>query len=238
MARPRYSYSPEKDRNNKPKKSSRRAKPPITLPPSPTPSSPTSFQYPPFMTEEFRRQLRARQLMAIPEAPLDRMRPLSDPDLTSDMDVRDPRGYQHNQIDGPINTIFPRVYGPQPRTKVRVLPEAVVDPPSPRKLLRRKLQPIAAVSAGDRSLMNFDNQMTIVHNAIRNLRHAAETMAREISTQDPSQNHEKQSSRNIVQLISAVLEPWYMQIEDEFNRLLEGTTEGELVNSPETSPKR
>jgi hypothetical protein len=241
MARPKYSYSPNHDKSTSPSKPSRArkaAQKSVSPPSMPGPVSTQDFSLPPVMTEDFRRQLRARQLLSTPGdfQPIDKLHPLQDPDLEQDMEIQDPRGYQHNQQDGPVNTIFPKILGPQPRTKMRTLPKGPRKPVTPREKLRnRLLQPVAAVDADEQPILAFDNQMTVVHNSLRTLRRNAEAMAHAISAQSNHHDSAATSAKNIVQLISQVLEPWFLQVDNEFDNLLGGTSQGEALTNPQTN---
>jgi hypothetical protein len=166
---------------------------------------------------------------------MDRLRPLPDHDINRDMDVPDPRGEQGNQFAGHVNTIFPEVRGPQPH-HTRVLPEYAEHPPLPDftqpTQVNASTDLIAAVSAADQSILAFDNQLTVLHGTLRNVRQKAEKMAQSVAMQDDNPNRDgspTSHARNVVQLIATILEPWFGVLDDEFNKLLVGTEQGEAL---------
>lgn len=227
MARPRVSYSPEHDSGRKPI----RRKKSIQGTSSSSSVNPPSLTLP-YLSEEQRRELRARQLAAARgESPPDfRTQPLPDPDL----EVQAPRGEQGNQWAG--RTVFPEVLGPSPlKTQVRVLPgDADLSEYDPDIDASREagLDVVAAVSAGDEAILAFDNKMTQTHAVLRDLRQTAERMSQVVQRQDddPGASDSPTShAKNIVQMLATILEPWFNAVDDEFTKLLEGTTESESL---------
>jgi hypothetical protein len=195
------------------------------------------------LNEEQRRELRARQLAASQYA---------DPDIRSvqaalpDRDLMrrpgdptDPRqvGGYHTLETGPeYGTPFPEVNGPgSDRVWMRTLNEDEVDAPlypdtSPLRPsdVNASLGLIAAVSADDREILAFDNKMSDAHMALRNLRQAGERMIRSVERQDEHRSKEgsvTDHARNLVRLLSTVIEPWFNVLEGEFDALLGETTQ-------------
>jgi hypothetical protein len=201
------------------------------------------------LSEEQRVNLRAKQLLAerqvrpLPlqqiqqeNGPIDRP-PIPDHDIQydRDLDVRDPRGLQHNMVDG--KTVFPNVTGPRPdREFMRILSEEDIHPSLPDfehpSQVNASKELIAAVSASDQTILAFDNELTILHTALRRLRQKAERMAQSVRKQDDDPGNPDsptEHANNVVQLITRIIEPWYMALDDEFNQLLSGTQQGEAV---------
>jgi hypothetical protein len=242
MARHRPIYSEAHDRSKYPAQTrSRGSKKSVNSSELGTPPSVAGGILPPYLSDEKRRELRARQLVALQGEPADVVRekqvplphshPLPDGDLQRDMDVSDPRGEYFNQLSGPVNTIFPVVRGPQPtHTKTRILPESEVHPPLPDFTKDRAITAspglIAAISADDQPILEFDNKMTRVHTELRQLRQIAERMMQFLSRTDDDPGDDDSSAShasNIYKLISTIIEPWVNVLDDEFTQLLSGT---------------
>jgi hypothetical protein len=208
-------YSPAHDKSKKPeKKTTRKAKPESTLPTQPEIALPRE------LSEQERRAIRARQLMGM-DVPIQNLKPLPDPDL----DVQSPRGDQGNIIDG--RTVFPMVKGPQPREKMRVLPG---DPDLRTGSTNNSTESsdlIAAVSLNDRAILNFDNQMTSTHQALQSLKRSAEAMVQDIRQKD--QGQALREATTILELITTVLEPWFLQLEDHLEGVVQSSLEGQTV---------
>lgn len=236
-------YSESHDESLYPKSKKRKTNPQasITTPKSyGTPPDTRVGFLPPNLSEDQRRELRAKQLVSHstgvkdPFQPL-RQDPLPDSDLQTDMEVSDPRGEYFNQVDGPVNTIFPVVNGPQfTHTKTRTLPEREIHPPLPEFSRHSSQELIAAVSADDKFILDVDNKITQVHNSLRSLRQSIENMARSVSRQDedPGQASSPTShASNIHKLITTIIEPWMNVLEEEFDHLLEGTEQHKALEN-------
>lgn len=147
------------------------------------------------------------------------LRPLPDEDLERDLDIPDPRGHQHNQIDGPVNTVFPVVRGPQPRTKMRVLPENVVYP-------SKKVQgTIASLDANDNAIVQFDLEMSRAQTALQRLKAAALNL-RNSTSRD---NDTRGAGQEINDLVTSILIPWFLQIDNSFDKLLQQSNQGKEI---------
>ena len=171
------------------------------------------------MTDEARRALRARQLLGSDLGPpLNDYSPLPD----NDLDIQAPRGDQGNAVDG--RTVFPMVRGPQPREKMRVLHG---DPDLRLASTEESPGLIAAVTIQDQTILAFDNQMSDTHNSLRSLRQAAENLSRDMNSQgDP---RAAESAKTIVDLISKVIEPWFIQLDDYLQEIVDTTTEAQQI---------
>jgi hypothetical protein len=244
MARVRFSYSENNDYSkNQPRKSKRRSGAPKTTPYVPGPPPDTSAGFlPKNLSEEQRRELRARQLAASqyvePDMPSVQAA-LPDRDLMRRPgDATDPRqvGGYHTLETGPDGgTPFPEILGPQERMWMRTLNEDEVAPPLhpdisplPSSDINASLELIAAVSADDREILAFDNKMSDAHIALRNLRQAAERMVKSVARQDEKRGREDSvtgHARNLRRLLSTVIEPWFGVLEQEFEALLNETTQ-------------
>src|SRR4051812_11554425 len=110
MARTRAAYSESHDYSKHPQKGRRKASPPAPYVPGPPPDTSVGF-LPKNLSDEQRRELRARQLAASQGSNLPEMRgPLPDHDL--DMGpITDPRGEYFNRFSPNVNTIFPEING-------------------------------------------------------------------------------------------------------------------------------
>lgn len=209
-------YSPSHDKNTgKTTPSKKSAKDPPQVPEGGNISLPRE------MTEEARRQLRARQLLGAVDmehpATID-YGALPDPDL----DIQDPRGNQGNSVDGP--TVFPMIRGPQPRMHTRVLNG---DPDLRTASGEESTDLIAAVTINDRMILAFDNQMSDTHTSLRGLRRAAENLVRDLGSQG---NPEAlNNAKEILDLISKVMEPWFMQLDDRLQKIVDVSTEAQQV---------
>jgi hypothetical protein len=253
VARIRPIYSESHDRSLFPqqsRKGKRRkgvAQTQIPQPPIGTPP-PTNIGFlPKNLSEEQRVSLRARQLLAerqVRPLPLEQIKeggpierpPVPDHDIQydDDLDVRDPRGEQYNLVDG--KTPFPNILGPRPdREFMRILSEEDVHPASPdfdSSTVNASKELIAAVSADDQTILAMDNELTILHTTLRRLRQKAERMAQSVRRQDDDPgNPDSPTSHadNVVQMLTRILEPWFNALDDEFNKMLEGTQQGEIV---------
>lgn len=200
------------------------------------------------LSDEQRVSLRARQLLAerdvrsLPlqqiqdgNGPIDRP-PVPDHDIydRKDLDVADPRGEQFS--DG-RKTVFPEALGERmDREFMRILSEEKEHPPLPDfehpSQVNAAKELIAAVRADDQTILAFDNELTTLHTTLRRLRQKAERMAQSVrktddnpAAPDSPTNH----ANNVVQLITRIIEPWYMALDDEFNQLLSGTEQGKAV---------
>lgn len=216
-------YSPAHDRTLAKKRSAKSSTRIVTS------SEATLQPLSPILSEGERRALRARQLIGRNYAePLGvDTGPLPDEDL----DVVDPRGNQGNLVDGP--TVFPNVLGPQPRTKMRALPG---DPDLSQDISQDLFDVasssdesglIAAVSANDKAILNFDNRMSNTHDSLRALGQAADALLPAVKGRD--QGSAGQAAQTIVDTIHAVLEPWFEQLEDQLRILIDATGEGMAV---------
>lgn len=215
-------YSPSHDKTTEPKekRESRKATKAIFPPEG------GNIALPREMTEEARRAIRARQLMGSElESPVMDYSPLPDPDLT----VQNPRGDQGNAVDG--RTVFPMVRGPQPRENMRVLNG---DPDLRLASSEEPTDLIAAVTIHDKQLLNFDNQMNDTHNSLRSLRQAAEGMISSLATQGNPTALE--NAKSIQDLITKVLEPWFLQLDDYLQMIVDSTTESSQLGVP-NAPK-
>jgi hypothetical protein len=221
--------------------------PKVPTPPSgPPPDTRIGF-LPRNLSEEQRREIRARQLLAekdVRHLPLEEIQqggpirrdPVPDHDIydRNDLDVRDPRGPQYNQVDG--ETVFPEMLGPrQDREFMRTLSEDDVHPGLPTfdpSTVNASKELIAAVSADDRTILAFDNHLTVLHTHIRRARQLAEQMAQSVRQQDDNPaapDSPTSHAQNVVQMIARIIEPWFLALDDEFSKLLEGTVQGEAV---------
>jgi len=200
------------------------------------------------LSEEQRISIRAKQLLAerqIRPLPLDQIQqsggpvhrpPVPDHDIQydDDLDVRDPRGEQYNLTDG--KTIFPEVLGPRPdRELMRTLSEEDVHPGLPTfdpSTVNASKELVAAVSVDDQTILAVDNELTTLHTTVVRLRQKAQRMAQSVRRQDDDPNNPDsptEHANNVVQLITRIIEPWVGALEDEFSKLLGGTTQGEAV---------
>jgi hypothetical protein len=253
MARIRPIYSESHDRSLYPSKTGkgrrRKAAPPqIPTPPAGLPPDTSIGFLQKNLSEEQRVSLRAKQLLAerqvrpLPlqqiqqgNGPIDRP-PVPDHDVQydDDLDVRDPRGPQYNLVDG--KTVFPNVTGPRPdREFMRILSEEDVNPAIPTfqpSEVNASKELVAAVSADDQTILAFDNELTVLHTTLRRLRQKAERMAQSVRKQDDdpaAPESPTEHANNVVQLITRIIEPWFMALDSEFSELLSGTIQGEAV---------
>jgi hypothetical protein len=221
-------------------------------PPPPPPAVAPNF-LPKNLSEDQRRELRARQLAASPNFLDDPNQPhvygpIPDHDVTEDedLDVTDPRGDLFNLEEGPVNTIFPVIRGPQfTHTKTRILgPEEEYpdlpdfEHPSQVNASQEEvpLGLIAAVSADDREILAFDNKMSEVHTALKGLRQIAQRMQVSVARQDENKGKEDSATahaQNIVKLLSTIVEPWFNVLEEEFSALLGETSQSEELEEGE-----
>jgi hypothetical protein len=203
------------------------------------------------LSEEQRRDLRARQLLAerqVDHLPLEQIQqggpirrdPVPDHDIydRKDLDVRDPRGEQYNLVDG--ETVFPEVLGPRTdRMLMRTLPETDVHPALPNfdpSTVNASKELIAAVSADDKTILAFDNYLTILHTHIRRARQLAEQMAQSLGQKDDNPrdpNSPTSHAQNVVQMLARILEPWFNALDDEFGKILEGTIQSKALEEEE-----
>ncbi len=170
------------------------------------------------MTEERRRALRARQLLSMD---MENPPPIeADPLPDLDLDIQAPRGDQGNLIDG--KTVFPVVRGPQPRENTRYLHG---DPDLRQASSEEPASLIAAITLEDQKLLTFDNAMSDTHTSLRNLRSAAENLVVDLTSK--GNIVALQNARDIKELITKVLEPWFMQIDDHLQQIVSNTTEAQ-----------
>jgi hypothetical protein len=151
----------------------------------------------------------------------------NDPDLE---DVPDPRGPEGNQFAG--RTPFPEVLGDQ-KHDPRFLPDPDIEDLS---VVMSGRELIAAVSAEDQTILAFDNELSTMHATLRRLRQKAERMAQSVSKQDENKGQGVSSTshaQNVVQMISTILEPWFMALDDEFSKLLNLTDQGQALEEAE-----
>lgn len=240
--RSKYPQQPKKGRRK-----SRPVVPPLPDGPGLPPDTRVGF-LPKNLSEEQRISLRARQLLAerqvrpLPleqiqegNGPIDRP-PVPDHDIydEEDLDVRDPRGEQYNLVDG--ETPFPNVLGPRlDRELMRTLSEEDVHPALPNfepSQVNAAKELIAAVSADDETILAFDNELTVLHTTLRRMRQKAHRMAQSVRRQDDDPgvpDSPTSHADNVVQMLTRIIEPWFMALDDEFNKMLEGTQQGEVV---------
>jgi hypothetical protein len=202
-------YSPSHDNTNKSGKEKKKANvaPPLG----------GNISLPREMDEEKRRELRAMQLVSSLNMELPQVDPklLPDPDLN----IQDPRGDQGNALDG--RTVFPMMKGPQPKLHTRVLH----GDPDLRQASEEATDLIAAVTVNDQALLAFDNSMTTAHNSLRTLRKNAESLVIDMQRQGNPQAAAE--AKNIVELLSKVIEPWFLQLEDHLEAIVSQSTEAQ-----------
>jgi hypothetical protein len=255
MARIKPIYSESHDRSLFPSKSGkgRRKKtantPQIPTPPAGPPPDMSIGFLPKNLSDEQRISIRARQLLAerqqVRPLPLEQIQqgggpvdrpPVPDHDIQydDDLDVRDPRGEQYNLVDG--KTIFPNILGPrQDREFMRTLSEEDVHPSLPNfdpSQVNASKELIAAVSADDQTILEFDNELTLLHTTLRRMRQKAHRMAQSVRRTDDNPNDPDSPTAhadNVVQMLTRILEPWFMALDDEFHQLISGTQQGEAV---------
>jgi hypothetical protein len=200
------------------------------------------------LSEEQRISIRAKQLLAerqVRPLPLQQLQegnpvnrpPVPDHDIQYDKDIgRDPRGERFpNLVDG--DATFPNVLGPAPdRMLMRTLSEEDVHPALPDfehpSQVNASKEIIAAVSADDQTILAFDNEMTVLHTTLRRLRQKAERMSQSVRQQDDNPtapDSPTSHATNVLQMLATIIEPWFSALDDEFNQLLSGTTQGEAV---------
>lgn len=251
MGRIRPIYSESHDHslfppnNGKGRKRRKSAAPPqLPRPPVGPPPDMSAGFLPKNLSDEQRRELRAKQLLAerdihpLPQphdGPTKHL-PVPDHDIydRQDLDVPSPRGPQHNQVDG--DTVFPEVLGERmDREFMRILSEEKEHPPLPTfdpSVVNASKELIAAVRADDQTILAFDNELTALHTSIRRLRQKAEQMLRAVrrTDDDPgSPDSPSEHANNVIQMITRIIEPWFMALDDEFSQLLKGTEQGEAV---------
>jgi hypothetical protein len=256
MARIKSIYSESHDQNLYPKKPRQRGRkkrfvntPQIPEPPSGPPPNMSIGFLPKNLSDEQRLNIRARQLLAEKQVsplrkveqaglPMDRLHPVNDHDVNydQDLDVPDPRGQQGNQFAGPVNTVFPEVRGPQhTHTRTRTLPKYAEHPVLPDfepSNINASKELIAAVSADDQTILAFDNELTILHTVLLRMKQKAERMLQSVRQQDDNPgdpDSPTSHAQNVVQMLTTIIIPWYLALDDEFNQLLSGTEQSEAL---------
>ena len=257
MARTRPIYSESHDRSLFPSKSGKgrrkKAASQPLIPPAPAglpPDVSVGF-LPKNLSEQQRLDLRARQLLAerqVRPLPLQQIQdggivnrpPVPDHDIQydDDLDVRDPRGEQYNLVDG--ETPFPNVLGPrQDRELMRTLPDTDVHPALPDfdpSQVNASKELIAAISVDDQNIMMLDNELTLLHTTLRRVKQKAERMVQSVRNQDENPgdpNSPTSHAQNVLQMISMIIIPWYIALDDEFEKMTRGTEQGKAVGEGE-----
>lgn len=206
----RYHYSPRTDRTLKQPKESKKRK---ATPVEPTLPTAGNISLQPQLSDEERRQLRADQIMAARKGaagmePYKPPAPIADPDLRRDMEVKDPRGDQGNQVAG--DTPFPEVKGPQ-QHHTRTLPDPDIDNTTPR---------FAALSSEEEALQGFDNALTKLHTVVNELHSAADFLEKQRSLAGRTAAKNTALDR-LVWVLREAVDPWCQEMDDTFHNLFE-----------------
>jgi hypothetical protein len=207
-------FSPEHEGKRNSKKSKTASKPTEEAP-SPAPLLPR------VLSDDERRALRIRQLTS---STSEREALLRDRSL----EVERPNSLSYNTTDG--MTVAPLVRGKHQDKQPQFLERDpdLIDDDNDMVLGR-----IAAISVTDQAIQRFDNLMTQATSAIRNLRQGAIELVNSVTKNDPASGGADGPAKQIEMIISRVVEPWMMELEDNLKVLVEGTQESQSLEQPQ-----
>lgn len=252
-----YSSNHERSGNGKKKVTKRTMKASGPIVPK-IPTTLPSFKS--VLTEEERRELRARQLYG---SVASKTSALQDKFLN---DVQDPAPESYNQVDG--KTTFPLVRGRHIDRKNRILeddpdlnqtdPDMVAskrnytgvsfDPniddhyPDPNDLFgdpnEVKKDRLGSVSIQDDYILDFDNKMTAATAAIRSLRQSAKSLLSSLGVMQTVTDKDKDAksyATEIENIIGSAIEPWMAEVDDLLRNLVSTTTEFQVLTNEDSN---
>lgn len=174
------------------------------------------------MTDDIRRQIRARQLMAFTNNPEFISELVQDGVSTPERHENQlgptvgPEINPHDMGSGPGQQHLRPLKGDQDFRDTRLDPD----------LRQASLDRFAALSANDQTLQSFDQQLTQAFNAVRVLKQSAQQLSSRMQ-QERDDPELSQLANEIARIIDLAVEPWLLEVEGYFDLIADKTVEGE-----------